>query len=43
VQVVAKLQTLNWEEVRRDVLPFVPGSFNLGLLQLNTFKSLLTK
>jgi hypothetical protein len=43
VQVVAKLQTLNWEEVRRDVLPFVPGSFNLGLLQLNTFKSLLDK
>ncbi len=43
VQVVAKLQTLDWEEVRRDVLPFVPGSFNLGLLQLNTFKSLLDK
>jgi len=43
VQVLAKLQTLDWEKIRRDVLPFVPGSFNLDLLQLDTFKSLLSK
>ncbi len=43
VQVLAKLQTLDWEEVRRDVLPFVPGSFNLDLLEWKTFKGLLDK
>ena len=42
-QILSKLQTLDWKDVTRDVLPFIPGSFNLDLLQYDTFESLLTK
>ncbi len=42
-KVLSKLRTLDWKDVTRDVLPFIPGSFDLDLLQYDTFKSLLTK
>jgi len=42
-KVLSKLRTLDWKDVTRDVLPFITGSFDLDLLQYDTFKSLLTK
>lgn len=41
--VYVRLQTLNWKDIVDDVSPFVEPGFNLHLLNLVNFKSLLTR
>jgi hypothetical protein len=42
-QVLSKLRTLDWKDVTRDILPFIPETFDLDLLQFDTFESLLAQ
>ncbi|MDI9530873.1 MAG: hypothetical protein QM231_03935 [Chloroflexota bacterium] len=42
-QVLSKLRTLDWKDVTRDILPFILETFDLDLLQFDTFESLLAQ